>query len=260
MAYPVSACRGHIPVNAKAFAPTDVTGLRAWYDFSDATTMFTDAGTTPVSSDGDLIYRANDKSGNNYHVSQDASGKRPSYKVNIKNGLSVGRFVGSDNNLNRASTSVLDVCGVSTGTIFSVLMETTGTGGGVFIINASGGDYIDNYISASWGYNTDLIFDYYGYTTARVSCAKPAWWSGNYHVVYGRRNGSSMKLFADGNILATKADASGSNSGGTATLYIGGQGLSVSRDICEVLAFNVSVSDDDVTKLVNYLNTKWAVY
>lgn len=54
----------------------------AWYDPSDLGSMFTDtAGTTPVTADGDLVARINDKSGNGYHLLQATSTKRPLYKT-----------------------------------------------------------------------------------------------------------------------------------------------------------------------------------
>lgn len=79
-----------------AFAPLGVSGLVAWYDFSDASLLFTDAGTTPVSADGDAIYQANDKSGNGYHISQAAAGNRPLYKVATKGGRSTALFDAND--------------------------------------------------------------------------------------------------------------------------------------------------------------------
>ena len=57
---------------AGGFVPTDIAGCKLWIDFSDATTLFTDAGSTPVANDGDLMHdipldemiRINDPSGN----------------------------------------------------------------------------------------------------------------------------------------------------------------------------------------------------
>lgn len=58
---------------AAAFDPTSISGLAHWLDFSDADTLFTDAGSTKVSADGNAIYQANDKSGNNSHSTQTTS-------------------------------------------------------------------------------------------------------------------------------------------------------------------------------------------
>ena len=44
------------------FLPIDVSSCAGWYDFSDLTTMYTDAGSTNVSSDSDAIYRIDNKS------------------------------------------------------------------------------------------------------------------------------------------------------------------------------------------------------
>jgi hypothetical protein len=55
-----------------------VAGALAWY--KPETGLFTDAGTTPVASDGDLVYQWNDQSGNGYHLVQTTSGDRPIYR------------------------------------------------------------------------------------------------------------------------------------------------------------------------------------
>jgi hypothetical protein len=68
----------------------------AWYDNSDPTTLFIDAGITPVSLDNDPIYQQNDKSGNNYPLLQETSLARQLYKTAVKNGLSIAAFDGID--------------------------------------------------------------------------------------------------------------------------------------------------------------------
>ncbi len=69
--------------------PDDIFGsnLKQLFDTSDAATLFTDAGITPVTSDEDRIYQMNDKSGNNDHATQTTLGRRPYYKIAIINGL-----------------------------------------------------------------------------------------------------------------------------------------------------------------------------
>lgn len=53
-----------------------------WYDPSDLSTMFTDDGVTPVTTDGQAVYRINDKSGRGNHLRQATLSLRPLYKTN----------------------------------------------------------------------------------------------------------------------------------------------------------------------------------
>jgi hypothetical protein len=61
--------------------PTD-DSVKRWYDAQDLSTMFTDtAGTTPVTTNGDLIARWNDKGTDADHATQSTSGDRPTYRT-----------------------------------------------------------------------------------------------------------------------------------------------------------------------------------
>ena len=69
--------------------------LLAWWDFSDASTLYQAADlTNPVSADGQTILSVSDKSGNDVTLSHATAG--PTYKTGIQNGLSVARFAATD--------------------------------------------------------------------------------------------------------------------------------------------------------------------
>lgn len=89
--------------SSNGFTPTSVSGISAWYDPSDISTLFQDvAGTTPVTADGDPVARVNDKSGNSHNLLQATSSKRPIYKTS--GGLSWLLFDGVDDILSATFT------------------------------------------------------------------------------------------------------------------------------------------------------------
>jgi hypothetical protein len=75
---------------ASGFSPEQISTLVGWWDFTDTDTMFTDGGTTKVSSNDDKIYRINNKAYAKMHTPSNALGvyleqgteaSRPLYKT-----------------------------------------------------------------------------------------------------------------------------------------------------------------------------------
>ena len=65
-----------------AFTPAELSGLVAWYDPSDLTTLYQDvAMTVPVTATGQSVAAMRDKSGHGYHLTQATASKRPLYKT-----------------------------------------------------------------------------------------------------------------------------------------------------------------------------------
>jgi hypothetical protein len=74
-----------------------VSGSALWLDASQQNTLFTDAGTTPVTTSGQSIYQWNDLSGNSRHAIQATSGNRPTWlsPANGQNSLGLADFNGT---------------------------------------------------------------------------------------------------------------------------------------------------------------------
>lgn len=73
------------------YSPDSLSDLWFWLDADDSSTIFNDAGTT-LANYGDPVYQWNDKSGNNFHVSQATIGERGTYTAGAFNGRDVIDF------------------------------------------------------------------------------------------------------------------------------------------------------------------------
>lgn len=84
--------------NPLAFTPLNLFSVGeqgAWFDPSDITTLFQDdAGTVPVTADGQTVGMMRDKSGNGHHALQATAGSRPTYRAS--SGLAWLQFDGVD--------------------------------------------------------------------------------------------------------------------------------------------------------------------
>jgi hypothetical protein len=234
-----------LAVGVGGFIPTDISGCLMWVDFSDKDSMFTDNGTTKVSSDTDLIYRINDKSGNSNYWSQSTDTLRPMYKTSIKNSLSVGRF--NEDNM-----------------LFASRLTTIRTA--YFVFSCGETDSKNRFLlgdtTYGWhrGYNTDAV------------TGRQAYFSGddpyNYANAYVRestvyRNNTSVSPTANsplstihlsvvittGNMPANKFQG---DRGGTTRYWIG--------DVAEVILYSTAHSDTERGQVTDYLNSKWALY
>ena len=226
-----------------AFAPLGVSGLVGWWDFSDASTLYTDAGTTLVSADGDAIYQANDKSGNAKHAVQATAGSRPTYKLGIQNGRSVGRFDGNDF-LDSSSGALAQPT-----TMFFVGKTTDVTFHNTFI--GSSTNDVSFLLLLTSGYTWVYAGVGFGGTTGFVN----TFLTGSTVV-----NGATSQIWIDGVSQAT------GNAGADtfANVRIGSNfaapaGFDVIGDIAEVIIFNSALSAANHNTIGNYLAYKYGL-
>jgi len=231
------------PGAGAAWSPLDLASLAAWYDFSDATKLFTDAGTTPVASDGDLIYQCNDKSGGNYHVVQATSGARPVYKTGIQNSLSIARFT-TDTFLRKESTP----SNVQPNTVFVVTRPTQiSVNAQVVQLNSSAHCLI---------YMQDSVWRIFAGADV-PSATAPS--TVNFAIVAATFNGASSTLWVSGGAAAATGNA-GTNAMAGMTLGARYDGLMdfYEGDIAEVVVCSGAMSAADMNLLGSYLETKWS--
>lgn len=105
---PLKSFAAIIPSTPQGWSVKNLPGLNIWLE-ADPTTLYTDAGTTLVSADGQLIQQWNDKSGNTKNASQATAGQRPLYKTG--SGAPYIQFDGVDDQMDTASVVQTDGSG-----------------------------------------------------------------------------------------------------------------------------------------------------
>jgi hypothetical protein len=218
--------------------PTDIDGLVGWWDFSDATTLYTDAGSTLVSSDGDLIYQANDKSGSNWHHTQATEAARPTYKTNIKNGLSIARCDGGDS---LADAYELDqpitICFVANASALSGYLI-----GGSYAPRVSLTTPSDIVIWCSSTYRQSGVIS-----------------TGSFYQIVLQLNGASSAVRSNGSEIGT-GNPGGSGFNSASHSLFQRTGSYFTGDVGEILYYNSIISGADLANLETYLNDKWSIY
>jgi hypothetical protein len=249
---------------AGLWSPASLASLTAWWDFSDATKLFTDAGSTPVSADGQMIGQANDKSGiANWHLSKHVSWNSGVYKTGIINGLSVARFT---------NPSVMLKAGISFSLVehtILVVMQQTGAGdnGGVLLFYPTSGD--DYQQTDAIPYNMTDASGLFG-VTASTGFSLDVKISGTGLAplaVWGaRKTAGTLTLYQNG-AAATAVDSSFTElSTCTGGILLGcryvGNSLSFNGftgDIGEVIVCSAQLSVSDFNLAGAYLAAKWGL-
>jgi hypothetical protein len=233
------------------FLPTDIAGLQLWLDFSDASTLFVDAGITPVSADGQAIYQANDKSGNGKNLTQATAGKRPLYKTGIKNFLSCGQFI-------RANNTELN------NTIFSQSQPMT-----IFAV----GKYnnIEGYQALFDSYNNvqSILYiryisgtsDYYNVAFGEVFPLYPSNNNFNFNLHTVIVNGaSSLYQINDGTEQLKNIGANGFSGITVGDVRPAYNDYNMDGYYSELILYSGLLSAENITSIKIYLNNKWAIY
>jgi hypothetical protein len=247
--------RPMVPLRIRATWPVlPVTaGLAAWYDFSDASTLFEDtARTDPVDIDTDMIKGVTDLSDNGNHLSEATNG--PTYKVNIQNGLSVARFDGTNDTLVTAAFTA-----PTTGwTLFFVGAATT--------LDTSLRVLISLGIEGTVLIHTDTdthatAFNYYsngaGGITANVL---PSAASMNVRAV--RANSTASADFYNGGGTPANLDPLNTILTTATTICLGANTASASfaiGDIGEVVFYDSALTAAQMNSLGSYFATKWGL-
>jgi hypothetical protein len=219
---------------ASAFLPSDLPGITAWWDASDATTITSSSGS---------VTGWDDKSGSNHLIQAGAVGVQPTTGATTQNGLNVIDF------------TVAEWLYVTSGTrldapytlFFTSAVSSSGrtvNGGSLQYICFNAGGYAVNMSAGSSGTGgTPVNSDF------RV-------WGGNVNSP-GSGDGYDDIVYLDGNEFTVKSD------GGYFELaHVGarvGGAFGMAGSIGEIIAVDGKLSDEYVASTQTYLADKWGI-
>jgi len=230
-----------------------VTGAALWLDASQQNTLFTDAGTTPVTTSGQSVYQWNDLSGNNRHAIQATSGNRPTWvpPASGQNGLGAVKILGATSNQSLSATVPASIWNNPFSVFFVFVNTATNSSKDVFIQGAAG----------TGGYRSVWI--------SNASPSKVAW--SQFASVLNMANTANPQAYAislSSDAQSTSAINAITNStsySGTVshisissnTLYLGGLGTPADYTLCEMAIFPSQLTSGQLTSLNNYAKAKW---
>jgi hypothetical protein len=230
------------------------TGLIRNFDASTAVGLYTDNGTTPVSSSGQAVYLWTDKA-SGYNATQATSTLRPVWTANLRNGLGGVAFDGVDDVMTAADTGM--VTGTSDRTGFFVVEFRS--------ITFSGSQF------GGWSYGTTGTANQtWGMVISNNKKATVQGWVNDYESTY---NISASTPF----VYAAKNDTStvyhfvnnvskGTNAHGLNTvlqnLRIGAEtNIAAWKPInaYQILFYNRALTSQEITDVQVYLMSKWGI-
>ena len=253
---------GSSAVYSAALDPSTIAGLQAWWDASDASTITESSG---------AVSQIDDKSGNNYHLTQSTGASQPSLVSGAQNGLSVLRFDGTDDSFDAADfadlaagEAITVICVAkragtgSTHTLIAKFDSVSGNhlseDGWSFRLNA--GDKL-NFVASRDASYTQVI------SSATVSAAATSVLS--FKTTSGSLT-SSSSLYKNGQIVSSSSTGTVETlDNSTYPVVIGRldyQGAAYDfwdGDICEILVYDSALSDADREAVEDYLMTKWGI-
>lgn len=226
-----------------AFSPTSISGLQLWLDASDSST---------ITLNGSTVSQWNDKSGNDYHVSQGTASNQPTYVESALNSKNTVRFDGAGDGL--INTIDTPVGGSTNRTVFVVFNFTAfigpkyaltlgynggalGTAFGIsqeIAVRVGDGNRLFNTSVDTTHAIVTIMLD--GTSTTDLS----AW-----------KNGSSLGVSST--VTRTINTSSGIGIGRS------NGGAYLQGDVAEVIVYNSALSTSDRESVEDYLSGKWGI-
>jgi len=236
------------------FAPDVLTGLQAWYDASDASTVTESSGS---------VSQIDDKSGNDYHLTQATAGLKPTYETAVQNGLNVITAINDLTYRQTLESSNASLAAIGNGSFTVVTVARMNTVGG----STGRAD------SFSWGsggfsaafvrFNNDindfrLFFRDDSNNRVDQNSADNFWSADQWYVMITTVDGNAITVYQDNSQVVT-GDKTGLNINVKNYQMMRPQDANGSISVGEQVIYNSALSTADRTLLHDYLVAKWGI-
>ena len=236
------------------FDPSSISGLELWLDADDSST---------ITLNGSTVSQWDDKSGNNYHVTQSTASYQPTYNTAQLNGKNVVTFDGNDDHiLNDSVASVASGNDVPI-TMFVVFKQLSLGNNEYGVVFGSSSSIqplfcmMTNSSQLAAQQRTDA-----GTLTAAYSSVSS---TSAYRVQSIVLSSSNLTVFNNGTSVASSSFSPAQTTLNTFTLGTWRRsgsmnGIAFLRcDMAEVIIYNSALSTSDRESVESYLSTKWGI-
>lgn len=251
------------------FSPTNISGLKAWYDASDTST---------ISLSGSAVTQWNDKSGNGFNVTQGTAAQRPSSGLNTINSKNVLTFGGDDVLQASTASNWVFLHNATGSTVFAVsIHDNTGAAEFPIFATSTGSSQvgcalrisydtppapftIGPFVSTGGGSGTLVSLVSGGAVTAGTAFYVSGIWDNNNATLANRslwrQNGGTQfggNAQNDAPVSSNPANPLliGANNTAGTTGYTG--------KIAEIIMYTGVLSSGDVASVNSYLASKWGI-
>lgn len=234
------------------FSPSDISGLQLWLDANDSAT---------ITHSSNAVSQWNDKSGNSRHFTQSSAGAKPTTNTRTLNSKNMLDFDGSDwmtSNLEALGSTGLHMAAGQAFTVFVVLDHDANAG--YFFGRASAAAGNRGFAILTDAANLQAL--------ARGSAnraVKNTWTGTPPSIVTSRWSGTVWQTGYNADALVTQTPGTAAEDTGE-KIAIGARttattpAIFLDGGIAEIIVYDTSLSDANITSVLNYLNGKWAVY
>lgn len=268
---------GEFRLPIAGFSPDKITGLRAWWDATDASTLYQASGGSLASLDGDPLGEWRDKSGSGNHWVQAAGTNKPALRKTVKNLKDIIRFDGvNDFMAITGSNSSLKSLHDGDNTIF-VVMNVSSLAAPRVVFDSNGGTTgaTGMYLGTNSTSLSHQIFNSSGTvplspsvaTTAASYIAAATWYV--FSFVSDPANATAANrsyIYKNAGSLQQTNTSTGTPSSANSlnNLMLGGTnpsgGIPFVGDFGEIIIYDSALSAGNRALVENYLNNKWGVY